>query len=90
MKVKTLHTVTAIQSMNFKMSFKSTEHNIVYDADKAMFIIDGITFVPISNVREAVVEGERQITLYDGHESLTKTEVMAINKPKKNKVANVS
>ena len=89
-KVKVLYTVTAIESLGFKMSISSATHKLQQDEKFNGFIVDDRIFIPMSNIRAAVLEMPPQVTLYEGHESLTKPEVMAINKPKKNKVANVS
>lgn len=57
MKIKRLHTQVAVMSIDHKFSFDASQHKLAYRADLSMFKIDN-TYVPVSNIREVLVEEE--------------------------------
>lgn len=58
MKIKRIHTSIALMSKEHKHSFDEKHHTLEFNKEFGMFVIDGETLVPISNVREVLIEKE--------------------------------
>lgn len=54
MKIKSLHTVSAITSKGYGCTFSHTNHNLMFSQALGGFLIDSTTFVPMHNVSEVV------------------------------------
>lgn len=61
MKIKRIHTQVAVMSIDHKFSFDQGQHKLEYFPELNMFKIDS-TFVPVSNIREVLVEDESKPT----------------------------
>ncbi|MCW3101169.1 MAG: hypothetical protein JWL77_6787 [Chthonomonadaceae bacterium] len=58
MKIRRIHTQVAIMSKEHKFSFDVSQHKLEYFPELNMFKIDE-TLVPISNIREVLLEQEQ-------------------------------
>lgn len=58
MKIRRIHTQVAVMSIDHKFSFDQGQHKLEYFPELNMFKIDN-TFVPVSNIREVLVEEEK-------------------------------
>lgn len=57
MKISRIHTHVALMSKDHKFSFDKSQHKLEYYPELSMFRIDD-TYVPVSNIREVLVEAE--------------------------------
>lgn len=70
MKIRRIHTVSALMSREHKFSFDVSQHTLDYIPELTMFKIDN-TLVPISNVREVLLEEESLVVPSSVVSSLT-------------------
>lgn len=58
MRIRRIHTHIALMSKDHKFSFDVKDHKLDFYPELNMFSIDGDTFVPVSNIREVLLEPE--------------------------------
>ena len=50
-------------SKDHKFSFDQSQHKLEYLQELQMFSIDGDTYIPLSNVREVLIEKEEEVKI---------------------------
>lgn len=56
MKVKTLHGLFTFIGLGHKLSINASEHQIVYNRDSNTFLVDGKSIIPMSSIREIILD----------------------------------
>jgi hypothetical protein len=66
MKIKRIHTIVAVISLDHKFSFDSSSYRLDYFPDVSMFKVND-TLIPVSNIREVMLDTDssRMVTHYE-------------------------